>query len=121
MILVGKIFHIMAEVQERTLYFIKVGQSTMAHMFQDQFPKPGTEIEHNATCTTGMDLTHFRMLIFGFLNKDPDIVSDEASLIILDIKSSVCIDKNDNYTKHTRHIAIIVIFQGMAKLQNSRD
>ena len=36
LILVGKIFHTLAEVQEHTLYFIKVGQLTMARMFQDQ-------------------------------------------------------------------------------------
>ena len=27
----------MEELQERIIYFIKVGQFTMAHMFQDQF------------------------------------------------------------------------------------
>ena len=30
-------FQILAEVQEHTLYFIKVGQLTMAHMLQAQF------------------------------------------------------------------------------------
>ena len=37
MILVGKIFQTLEEVQDHTLYFIKVGQLTMAHMFQDKF------------------------------------------------------------------------------------
>ena len=37
LILVGKIVQTLAEVQENTLYFIKVFQLTMAHMFQDQF------------------------------------------------------------------------------------
>ena len=37
LILVGNIVQTMAEVQEHTLYFIKVGQLTTAHMFQDQF------------------------------------------------------------------------------------
>ena len=36
MILVGKIVQTLAEVQEYTLHFIKVGQLTMAQMFQDQ-------------------------------------------------------------------------------------
>ena len=36
MILVGKIVQTLAEVQEHTLYFIKVSKFTMAHMFQDQ-------------------------------------------------------------------------------------
>ena len=34
---VGKIVQILAEVQEHILSFIKVGNLTMAHMFQDQF------------------------------------------------------------------------------------
>ena len=51
-----------------------------------------------------MDLSYFRMLIHGFLDKDPDIVPEEAPLIILDIKSDVCMDNNGKYTKHTRHI-----------------
>ena len=33
---VGKIVHTLAEVHEHTLFFIKVVQFTMAHMFQDQ-------------------------------------------------------------------------------------
>ena len=36
MILVGKIFHTLVEVQEHTLSFIKVVQLNMAHMFHDQ-------------------------------------------------------------------------------------
>ena len=45
------------------------------------------------------------MLIYELLNKDPDIVPKESPLIVLDIKSSVCISNNDKDTKHTRHIA----------------
>ena len=52
-----------------------------------------------------MDLAHFRMLIHEFLNKDPDIVPEEAPLIILDSKSAVCMDKIGKDTKHTRHIS----------------
>ena len=37
MIIYGKIIQTLVEVQEHTLYFIKVGQLTMAHMFQAQF------------------------------------------------------------------------------------
>ena len=44
------------------------------------------------------------MLIHGFLNKDPYIVTEEAPLIILDIKSDVFMDNNGKDTKHTRHI-----------------
>ena len=37
MILFGDIVQTLAEVQEHILYFIKVLQLTMAHMFQDHF------------------------------------------------------------------------------------
>ena len=29
------------------------------------------ESEYNAACTAGMDLAHFRMLVYGLLNEDP--------------------------------------------------
>ena len=48
------------------------------------------ESEYNAACTAGMDLSHFRMLIHEFLNKDPDIVPEEVPIIILDGKYTVC-------------------------------
>ena len=63
------------------------------------------ESDYNAACTAGMDLAHFRMLIHGFLNKDPDIVPEEAPLIVFDSKSAMCMDKNGKDAKHTRHIA----------------
>ena len=44
------------------------------------------------------------------MNKDPDIVTEEAPLIILHGKPSVCIADNGKATKHTRHIARIVHF-----------
>ena len=40
LILVGKIFKTLEEVREHTLFYIKVGQFTMAHMFQDQLHNP---------------------------------------------------------------------------------
>ena len=52
-----------------------------------------------------MDLAHFRILIHELLNKDTDIVPDESPLIVLDIKSAMCMAKNGKDTKHTRHIA----------------
>ena len=45
------------------------------------------------------------MLIRDLLNKDPDIVPDEDPLLILDIKSDLCMAKNDKYTKYNRHIS----------------
>ena len=52
-----------------------------------------------------MALAYFRMLINELLNKDPDLVPEEAPLIILDIKSDIFMDKNLKDTKHTRHIS----------------
>ena len=52
-----------------------------------------------------MALAHFRMLIHELLKKDPDIVPEEAPLIVLDSKSAICMAKNGKNTKHTRHIA----------------
>ena len=52
-----------------------------------------------------MSLAHSRLLIHEFLNKYPDIVPEEAPLIILDSKSDVCMAKNGKDTKYTRHIA----------------
>ena len=52
-----------------------------------------------------MALEHFRMLIHELLNKNTDMVPKEAPLIVLDIKSAMCMSKNGKDTKHTRHIA----------------
>ena len=46
----------------------------------------------------------------NFLNKYSDIVPEEYSLIILDIKSDVCMAKSGTNTKHTRNISIKVHF-----------
>ena len=51
-----------------------------------------------------MALAHFRMLIHEFLNKDPDIIPEEAPLIVLDSKSVMCMAKDGKDTKHTIHI-----------------
>ena len=45
------------------------------------------------------------MLNNEFLNKDPDMVLEQATLIIWDSKSDVCVDNNGKYTKHIRHMA----------------
>ena len=41
-----------------------------------------------------MSLENFRMLIHELLNKDPDIFPEEYTLIFLDSKSAMCMDKN---------------------------
>ena len=62
-----------------------------------------------------MDLAHFRMLIHEFFNKDPDIVPEEAPLIVLGSKFAMCMANNGKDTKHTRNIARIMHFYGMEK------
>ena len=57
-----------------------------------------------------MDLSLFRMLIHEFLNKDTDIVPEEAPLIILNRNGDVCMANNGKDTKHTRHITRRVHF-----------
>ena len=45
------------------------------------------------------------MLIHELLNKDPDIVTEESPLVLLDSKSDMCMANNGKDTKHTRHLA----------------
>ena len=52
-----------------------------------------------------MALAHFRVLFHEFLNKDPDIVQEEAPLIVLGRKSDICMADNGKDNKHTRHIS----------------
>ena len=68
------------------------------------------ENEYNAACTVGMALAHFIMLDHELFNEDPDMVPNEAPLIVLDSKSAMCMAKNGRDTKHTRHIARIMHF-----------
>ena len=88
-------------------YFPDTGISTEAYIIFYQggtldhgthVPVPvdqsSSESEYNASCTAGMTLAHFRMLIHELLNKDPDIVLEEAPLIILDRNHAVCMANN---------------------------
>ena len=73
-------------------------------------PQSSAESEYNAACTSGMVLSHLRMLINELLNKDPDIVPEEDPLIVLDSKSAMCMANNGKDIEHTRHIASIMHF-----------
>ena len=68
------------------------------------------ESEYNAACTVGMALAYFSLLINELLNKDPDIVPEEAPLIVLDSKYAMCMDNNGKDAKHTRHISMRMNF-----------
>ena len=61
--------------------------------------------EYNAAYTAGMALAHFSMLIHELLNKDPDIIPEEDTLIELDIKSDMCMANDGKDTKYTRQIS----------------
>ena len=45
------------------------------------------------------------MLVHELLNEDPEMVPKEATLIVLDRKSAICMANNGKDTKHTRYIA----------------
>ena len=78
------------------LYIIFYQGGPIDHSTPVQGPvsQSSAESEYNAACTAGMDLANFRMLIHELLNKDPDIVSYEVPIIILDSKSDVCMANN---------------------------
>ena len=61
-----------------------------------------SENEYNAACTVVMSLAHFRVLRNELLNKYPDVVPEQAPLIILDSKLDVCSAKNCKDTKNTK-------------------
>ena len=55
-----------------------------------------------------MALAHFRMLIHEFLNKDPDIIPEEAPLIVMYSNSAMCMANNGKDTKQKIHIESIM-------------
>ena len=99
-------------VRSTRAYIIFYQGGTIDH--DTHVPEPvaqsSAESEHNTSCNAGMALAHSMILVHDFLNKDTDIVPEEAPLIMLDSKSAMCMDKNGKYTKHTRHIARIIHF-----------
>ena len=66
------------------------------------------ENEYNASFTAEVDLEHFIIINNELMYKDPDVVTEQEYLIILDIKSSVCMTNNGKDTKHIRYISIII-------------
>ena len=49
------------------------------------------EIEYNAECTSGLDLEHFRVLNNDMINKDTDMVLENAPLILYSIGNQLCL------------------------------
>ena len=62
--------------------------------FPGPFAQSISESDYSSSRTAGMYLSHFRMLNNEFLNKDPDVVPEQAPLIILNSKSDVCMARN---------------------------
>ena len=63
------------------------------------------EVEYNATWTAAIDIAHFRIIISKLFNNDQDVVPEQEYIIILDIKSAICMANNNKESKHTRHIS----------------
>ena len=78
--------------------------------FPETVAQSSAESEYNASCTAGIALEYFRILIHEFFNNDTDIVPYEAPIIILDRKSAVCMANNRKDTKHTSHISRRMLF-----------
>ena len=62
-----------------------------------------------------MGLAYFRMLIREFLNTDPDMVPQEAPIIVLDGNYTVCMADIGKDTKHISTFLEEYIFKGMGK------
>ena len=52
-----------------------------------------------------MSPEYFRMTNNKLLNNVPYLVPEQAPLLILDIKSDICMDNNGEETKHTSHFS----------------
>ena len=69
------------------------------------FAKYSADSEYNIACNALMALSHFMMINNELLNKNPDVVPEQAHLVILYRQSYICISKNGKDTKHIRHIS----------------
>ena len=52
-----------------------------------------------------MNLSNLRILNNELLNKDSNVVPEQAPIIILDRNLDISMDMNGNETKHIRHIS----------------
>ena len=74
------------------------------------------DIESNSLHTVEMALAHFKTLNNELLKKDPDVVPEQAPLVIFDRKSAIGMATNGKDAKHTRHISRRIYFQEMVKI-----
>ena len=80
----------------------------MAQIFQYQLLDQMQKVSKMQHALQEWLLAYFRVFINEFLNKDTDIVPEEAPLILLDGKSDMYMANNGKDTKHTRKIAKIM-------------
>ena len=76
------------------------------------FSQYGSDSDYNASCTTVMALSNFRILNIELLNKDLYVVLEQAPFIILDRLLAICMDKHGKDTKQTRQIPRRIYFVG---------
>ena len=69
----------------------------------DKVSQSSDESAYNAACTAVMATAHFRILDNEFPNKNPDVVTKQEPIIILDCKSDLCMANYVKETKQTRH------------------
>ena len=67
-------------------------------------PHYSAESNYNVACNEVMTLAHFSILNNELMKKEPYIVPEQASLIILDSKLAVCLSQNGKDIKHTKHL-----------------
>ena len=81
-------------ITEACIVFYQGGSIDNCIHVTDPVYQSSAESDYSSVWTSVMHLPHFRMLNNEFLNKDPYMVPEQESLIILDIKSDTCMDKN---------------------------
>ena len=64
-----------------------------------------SESEYIEACTTGMDLSHFIIIINSLTNKETYVAQEQSPEIILDSRQSLCMAKNGKSTKHSRNVS----------------
>ena len=100
----GRTVQILVESKVHILFFYQGGDFYYCTHVPGPVSQSSAEIEYNETFNLGMVLAHSIIINNELLNKDTYVVPEQSPLIILDIKSAVCMGNNCKDTQHTRHI-----------------
>ena len=68
-----------------------------------------------------MSLSIFSMINNELLTKDPDMVLEQASIIIFHSKSSICVAKNGKDSKNARYISRRIHFVRNGEVLFAKD